>query len=140
MKSGKKRKQEILAKRRAKQNDVLLNPYEDMQSLPEGTIRADHKELSHNNTYGPLPYFYIDKCYICVDCKSEEMWSARDQKWWYEIAKGCIDSTAIRCFSCRNIIKAEKDQQKSHMEEKALEKPHPNKSFLQKLDRNKRKI
>ncbi|WP_062260919.1 zinc-ribbon domain containing protein [Endozoicomonas arenosclerae] len=139
MKSGKKRKKEIFAKRRAKQHEVILNPYEDLESLPEGTIRADHKELSHINTYGSLPYFYIDKLYICVDCKSEEMWSARDQKWWYEVAKGHIDSRAIRCLSCRNKIKAEKDQQKAHMEAKTSEKPHPHRAFLQKLERNKQK-
>lgn len=97
---------------------------------PIYSVVADHSELLHNNTYGPLPNFYVDIAFTCRDCGSEEIWTAKQQKWWYEIAKGHIDSTAIRCRSCRNKIKAEKEQQKKHMEEMAQKNHHPNEEFF----------
>lgn len=62
---------------------------------------ADHSELAHNNTYGPLPRFYVDKLVICRDCGAEEVWTAEQQKWWYEVAKGNINSEAVKCRACR---------------------------------------
>ncbi|MFI4875628.1 MAG: zinc-ribbon domain containing protein [Blastopirellula sp. JB062] len=37
----------------------------------------------------------------CVDCGTEEVWTAMQQKWWYEVMKGAIHSRAIRCRACR---------------------------------------
>ena len=31
----------------------------------------------------------------------EEIWTARQQKWWYEDCQGSIYSTATRCLPCR---------------------------------------
>jgi len=62
---------------------------------------ADHSELEHNNTYGPLPIFYVDKLVICRDCSAKEVWRAEQQKWWYEVAKGNINSEAVKCSACR---------------------------------------
>jgi hypothetical protein len=90
---------------------------------PIGTIQADHKQLEHINTYGFSPIFYINKPFECRDCGAKEIWTAKQQKWWYEVAKGYIDSTAIRCRRCRDIIKNEKARQKQHMEEMAKKKP-----------------
>jgi len=99
---------------------------------PVGSIEADHSQLDHNNTYGFLPLFYVDKLFTCCDCGSEEIWTAKQQKWWYEIAKGHIDSTAVRCRKCRDRIKHEKDLQRQHMEDKGKMKPHPNEEFFRK--------
>ena len=55
-----------------------------------------------------------------------------NKKWWYETAKGHIDSTAIRCRRCRKIIKEQKLEQKKHMEEMAQRVPHPNEAFFKK--------
>jgi hypothetical protein len=63
-------------------------------------IPADHFEQAPNNSYNP-PSFYEDKPFVCVDCGKEEVWTARQQKWWYEVAKGSIYSSAIRCRACR---------------------------------------
>lgn len=51
--------------------------------LPYNTILADHEQLQHNNTYGLLPNFYVDKPFICRDCGSWQLWTASQQKWWY---------------------------------------------------------
>lgn len=73
-----------------------------IENLPTGAVLADHNELKHINTYGQLPLCYVDKPFVCRDCQKKEVWSAEQQKWWYEVAKGHIDSTAVRCRECRN--------------------------------------
>ncbi len=73
---------------------------------PIGAVMADRAQLAHNNTYGPLPRFYVDRVVICRDCGKEEVWPAERQKWWYEVAKGNINSTAVRCRACRTKEKA----------------------------------
>jgi len=95
-------------------------------------IEADHNELSHNNTYGLLPIYYVDKFFYCKECDTQEVWTAKQQKWWYETAKGHIDSTAVHCKNCRNAIKNKKAQQKEHMRQMAMRIPHPNEAFFKK--------
>lgn len=126
MKSNKQRRREIKLKRIAravklrKEIESTVPPYalhNPEKAREAGIVLADPSELQHNNTYGLLPAYYLDKPFTCVDCGSEEVWTAKQQKWWYEIAKGSINSTAIRCRSCRRIkqqIKAE--ARRIHME------------------------
>jgi hypothetical protein len=104
MKSGKQRRDEIRAKRllrAAKLNQLAPRPMDLMLQL--GAVEVDHAQLGHNNTYGLLPDFYVDKPFVCRDCGTQEIWTAKQQKWWYEIAKGNIDSQAVRCRPCRII-------------------------------------
>ncbi len=44
---------------------------------------------------------YLNRVFACVDCEAEEVWTATQQKWWYEVAKGELFTTARRCRSCR---------------------------------------
>jgi len=73
-------------------------------------VLADEKELAHNNTCGRLPRFYIDKIIICRQCGTEEVWPAERQKWWYEEAKGDINTTAVLCRACRSHEKRRKEE------------------------------
>ena len=73
----------------------------DAQRSHPTALPADHSRLTHINTYGALPNYYIDKPFTCRDCGKEEIWRAADQKWYYEEAKGHIDARAIRCHACR---------------------------------------
>jgi hypothetical protein len=87
------------------------------ESPPPGAILADHSELVHNNTYGALPRFYVDKVVVCRNCGTEEVWPAERQKWWYEVAKGSINSEAVLCRSCRDREKKRKaDARRAHFE------------------------
>ncbi|HEY9601041.1 MAG TPA: zinc-ribbon domain containing protein [Allocoleopsis sp.] len=45
--------------------------------------------------------YYIDIPFTCKDCGKREVWSASQQKWWYEVAKGGVWTTARRCHPCR---------------------------------------
>jgi hypothetical protein len=104
-KSGKQRRDEIRRKRldRAKRLQARLERTPAAGIPPgAGVEPADRAVLArHNNTYGALPAFYVDKVFECRDCGAEEVWTAKQQKWWYEVAHGPIDSIAVRCLPCR---------------------------------------
>ncbi len=94
-----------------------LSVYTKLDKLLPGLIAADHEELRHNNTYGPLPEFYKDEIIVCLKCGKEEVWKATAQKWWFEEAKANINATAVHCKECRDKEKSRKDQaRKVHLE------------------------
>jgi Probable zinc-ribbon domain len=102
VKSNKQRREEIKARRRERAALLhRLDPYVPLPKLLLGTVAADAAQLAHNNTYGLLPLFYVDRAFACRDCGAHEVWTAKQQKWWYEVAKGNINSVAVRCRPCR---------------------------------------
>jgi len=78
---------------------MQLNPLQ--QKEHPSAVPVDHNKLKHINTYGSLPDFYIDRPFVCRNCGKREIWKARDQKWYYEEAKGHIDAIAVECHECR---------------------------------------
>lgn len=66
-----------------------------------GRTPADLSQQAPHNSYGAVPLYYEDTPFTCVDCGKEEVWTAEQQKWWYEVAKGSIYSRAARCRECR---------------------------------------
>lgn len=120
-KSGKQRRLEIRAERLRRAQKEAMHaekqsgyfPWEaprEPEQLPTGTVAANWDELAHNNTYGPLPRYYRDLAFRCAQCGSNELWTAKQQRWWYEIAKGDINSTAKYCRSCRNLHRRARDE------------------------------
>lgn len=71
------------------------------KKMPPDAIWADPAQQVANNSYSPPPTFYADKKFVCVDCGCEETWTAPQQKWYYEVAKGSLYATAVRCRACR---------------------------------------
>lgn len=67
------------------------------------------------NTYGAAPKYYYDVVYSCLDCRKEVIWSAEEQKYWYEELGKNTKSKAVRCQICRCHIQAIKEEQKRHM-------------------------
>ncbi len=112
MKSNKQRRAEIRARRleRAARIDAQLagpDPRGAPAQRAPGLEPADVAVLARrNNTYGALPTYYVDRAFVCRDCGSEEVWTAKQQKWWYEVVQGPIDSTAVRCLACRRARRA----------------------------------
>ena len=49
-----------------------------------------------------VPAWYEDMPFTCRACGRDEIWTARQQHWWYEVAQGPIESTARLCRPCRN--------------------------------------
>lgn len=64
-------------------------------------LPVDASKLDMGNTYSSAPAFWEDRAFVCKDCKVEETWTAAQQKWWYEEARGYFFATAIRCRACR---------------------------------------
>jgi hypothetical protein len=65
-----------------------------------GRIKADLSQQAPNNSYGP-PEYYEDQEFACRDCGIVGVWTAEQQQWWYEVAKGPVFSGAVRCRECR---------------------------------------
>lgn len=120
MKSNKQKRKEIKEKRlkkaqkSAKDVDVYSN-----KNIPDGAILANKEVLVLYND-GPFPVypvFYIDRAFICKDCGSHEIWTAKQQKWWYEIAGGKLEQIAVRCRPCRKKENERKAKaRKTHLE------------------------
>ncbi len=76
-----------------------------MPPQPCGSAPVDKLLLAPSNSYGEPAFvtrgYYVDVHFICSDCASQEVWTAAQQKWWYEVAKGYVYSTAARCLACR---------------------------------------
>ncbi len=76
-----------------------LHPH--LQKDHPSAVKSDISKLDHINTYGSLPDYYIDRPFTCRNCGKREIWRARDQKWYYEEAKGHTDAFALECHDCR---------------------------------------
>jgi hypothetical protein len=117
--TSRKRKQQRLKEsqlQRAKQISSV-DSSDKGTPVPPGAVAADASQLAHNNTYSPLPRFYVDKVVVCRQCGTEEVWPAERQKWWYEIAKGNIFTQAVLCRSCRMTGKDRKaEARRVHLE------------------------
>ena len=88
--------------------------------LPLGAALCNPTLLAPNNSYGTeytLRGYYLDKPFTCTDCGKNETWTATQQKWWYEVAKGEVNTTAIRCRECRRRERSRKEEaRRIHLE------------------------
>ena len=77
-------------------------------------IPVNKSRVVYNSTMFDIPESYEDKPFKCKRCGKEETWTAKQQKWWYEEAKGDLETTAVLCRSCRDLKKHQRDNQKEH--------------------------
>lgn len=98
MKSGKQRKEELKAKR-------LMKQQKEQEKAKSHFPKVNPALLRPNNSYTPPAFvakgYYEDKSFRCQDCDVQEVWRGTQQKWWYEVMKGDVWTTATRCRSCR---------------------------------------
>lgn len=75
-------------------------------------LAVDYSALVPFSSYGPPDFhergYYLDHPFTCEVCGREEVWSASQQKWWYEVARGSVFSVARRCRVCRHEARAYK--------------------------------
>lgn len=107
MKSNKQRRQEIKAQRlRRSERQVQIRRVNARPvNRPVGTEPVTPTRLRPTNSYG-IPDFvqrgyYQDRPLRCKDCGIEEVWTAVQQRWWYEVAQGDVWTVAVRCRPCR---------------------------------------
>lgn len=78
-------------------------------------LAADLTKQVPNNSWGGPVLAYVDTPYICRDCGKEEIWTADQQKWFYEVAKGSLYAKAVQCKACRALIAEQKRIQREQM-------------------------
>lgn len=114
MKSGKQRRSEIKSERTEKKvRRIKRTKREQLEgrlryisdSVAAGTAPVNAALLRPRTSYSDPEFLtrgtYLDKAFTCIDCGAEQVWTATQQKWWYEIAKGDRFTTATRCRACR---------------------------------------
>jgi hypothetical protein len=113
MKSGRQRRVERQAKKQTRTAKLAETEAEKKERERQSLLEAKRREgvavnaenLAPNNSYSCPDFvqrgYYIDKEFTCQDCGREQIWTAAQQKWWYEVAKGVVWSAAIRCRACR---------------------------------------
>jgi hypothetical protein len=107
--SGKQRRAEIVARRKQSASETIsVDPRSIRENWPKGAIPANFAGLGLLHPYALAPYYYVDKPFVCRDCGIDQVWRARQQKWFYEVAKGALAATAVRCLPCRRKERARK--------------------------------
>ena len=70
-----------------------------------GIVRVNAEALAPYNSYGVPTFvargYYVDVPFTCEQCRTPQVWRAWQQKWWHEVAKGYVYSTAKLCRACR---------------------------------------
>ncbi|WP_318651935.1 zinc-ribbon domain-containing protein [Pseudomonas sp. PDM11] len=106
MKSNKQRRREIReARAKRKLRQAASANWPACQMPPPGSLAVYRPSLATYNSYDE-PLFvqrgwYQDLPFTCRDCGAEQIWTAAQQRWWYEVCKGQVFSTAVRCRACR---------------------------------------
>jgi hypothetical protein len=76
--------------------DPTFRPKMPAHAVPGDPSKQDFCSAHH------LPkYFYVDEEKVCVQCGQPFIFTAHEQKFWYETLRFNFSSTAIRCQKCR---------------------------------------
>jgi predicted RNA-binding Zn-ribbon protein involved in translation (DUF1610 family) len=111
--------------------NTRLRDRKRLKDKTEKRLPVDKERWGMNdNTYTSPPDYYYDIEYKCSDCGKKEVWTAQQQKHWYEELGKTINSYAKRCQICRAHTNALKEDQKRHMVEMAKKEENPNKKFF----------
>lgn len=121
MKSSKQRREELKASRQKRAEKQARKKQQEAVMLYPARVSVNPALLQPSNSYGVPDFvargYYLDQPFSCRDCGKEELWTATQQKWWYEIAKGYVYSTATRCRACRRRERERKTQaRRVHLE------------------------
>ena len=69
--------------------------------LPRGAIRADVHRQQQLGGYDLPLYYYQDAGRVCSQCRRPFVFSAKEQRYWYETLGIPLHCTAVRCVQCR---------------------------------------
>lgn len=91
------------------------------EQLAEGRVRVNAEALAPFNSYGTPRFvdrgYYSDEPFKCSGCGADQVWTAWQQKWWYEVAKGHVYSHAKLCRPCRRREQARRaEARRVHLE------------------------
>jgi hypothetical protein len=116
--AAKREKQAILAAVAARR--ARMDFFRDARA--RGELPVNMTRLSSTGYGYSIPAFvergtYAPIAFTCKTCGKVETWTAHQQKWWYETAKGNVLATATRCRPCRAKERARRDEaRRVHLE------------------------
>lgn len=113
MKSNKQRRAEIKARRLLRAAKKCSAPrYSSWIIAPCESAPVNRIALNSYKSYGMPEFeargFYMPVSFTCRDCGVNEIWTAKQQKLWYEDWQGPACSVAVRCHPCRAHERARK--------------------------------
>lgn len=113
MKSNRQRRAEIMLKRKTRRATLKTKKTNELNesvklwlfTRPQECVPVNTANLRPNNSYGIPEFikrgFYVDMPFTCTHCGTPQIWTAQQQHWWYELAKGDIWTIAVLCRPCR---------------------------------------
>ena len=89
-----------------------------LQEVLQGTAIPVNKARVFSRCAVPrIPDFWRDQPFTCKLCGKTEVWTARQQRQWYEEQGGEIEAIAIHCHDCRRELRKRKAAaRKVHLE------------------------
>lgn len=69
--------------------------------LPPGAIRGNVHKQRFCSAHNIGKYFYVDEQRTCVQCNQDFIFSAKEQRFWYEVLDFHLDTRGLRCLKCR---------------------------------------
>ncbi len=72
--------------------------------MPRGAVRGNIRQQNLCFQCNVPKYFYVDEDKTYIQCGEAFVFSAREQKFWYETLKFYGTSEAIRCPECRRML------------------------------------
>jgi hypothetical protein len=92
MRSNKQRRQEIKSQRLRPMAKRVRAVNARPADRPVGTVEVTPARLRATTGYG-IPDlvrrgYYQDRPFRCKDCGVDELWTAAQQRWWYEVGRG----------------------------------------------------
>ena len=113
MTSGKQRKEQLKIQRKKKTERKLQEGSDRGCPADEQLVVVNGNLLAPTGSYSRPDFvergYYLDVPFTCADCGKSEVWTARQQKWWYEVAKGDMFTRARRCRPCRRTKRVVKE-------------------------------
>ena len=106
VKNNKQRRAELMLRLRASFFLFLRGDFTHSLLTVRGqTVLVDNTKLAPDGSYSEPEFqregFYRDFPFTCQHCGKKELWTAAQQKWWYEVAQGNRWTTARLCRPCR---------------------------------------
>jgi Probable zinc-ribbon domain len=75
--------------------------------VPRGAVEGDVAQQVYCHSCHVPKYFYVDEPRRCIQCDERFVFTAREQKYWYETRKFNFHSVPVRCAACRRQRRSE---------------------------------
>ena len=100
--TGKQRRKRKLLKLTRADKRKRMQQRDEYRRIKNGSVQpVDRNKIYSRSVMPHIPSIYEDYPFRCRDCGKGEIWTARQQKRWYEEQGGEIETRATRCRSCR---------------------------------------